>query len=29
MHLAAEGIGPFDLIFIDADKANNTAYFEV
>jgi predicted O-methyltransferase YrrM len=26
--LAGEGIGPFDLIFIDADKANNTAYFE-
>lgn len=26
--LASEGLGPFDLIFIDADKANNTAYFE-
>jgi predicted O-methyltransferase YrrM len=26
--LAAEGIGPFDLTFIDADKPNNTAYFE-
>ena len=26
--LAAEGQGPFDLIFIDADKANNPAYFE-
>ncbi|MCU0492452.1 MAG: O-methyltransferase [Chloroflexaceae bacterium] len=26
--LAAEGLGPFDLIFIDADKVNLTAYFE-
>ena len=25
--VAAEGIGPFDLIFIDADKANTPAYF--
>lgn len=25
--LAAEGCGPFDLIFIDADKANNPTYF--
>jgi predicted O-methyltransferase YrrM len=25
--LAAEGAGPFDLIFIDADKPNNAAYF--
>ncbi|MDX1521543.1 MAG: O-methyltransferase [Anaerolineae bacterium] len=25
--LASEGIGPFDLIFIDADKPNNPAYF--
>jgi predicted O-methyltransferase YrrM len=25
--LAAEGRGPFDLIFIDADKENNPAYF--
>jgi predicted O-methyltransferase YrrM len=25
--LAAEGRGPFDLIFIDADKANNADYF--
>jgi predicted O-methyltransferase YrrM len=25
--LAAEGAGPFDLSFIDADKANNAAYF--
>ena len=25
--LAAEGHGPFDLIFIDADKPNNPAYF--
>ncbi len=25
--LAAEGVGPFDLSFIDADKANNAAYF--
>jgi predicted O-methyltransferase YrrM len=27
-HLMAEGAGPFDLVFIDADKPNNTAYFE-
>src|SRR5262245_5853043 len=26
--LAAEGLGPFDLIFIDADKPNTTAYFD-
>jgi predicted O-methyltransferase YrrM len=26
--LAAEGAGPIDLTFIDADKPNNTAYFE-
>ena len=26
--LIAEGIGPFDLIFIDADKANYPGYFE-
>ena len=26
--LAAEGAGPFDLSFIDADKPNNTAYFD-
>lgn len=26
--IAAEGHGPFDLIFIDADKANIPAYFE-
>jgi predicted O-methyltransferase YrrM len=26
--LAAEGRGPFDLIFIDADKGNNSRYFE-
>jgi predicted O-methyltransferase YrrM len=25
--LAAEGLGPFDLIFIDADKENNPGYF--
>jgi predicted O-methyltransferase YrrM len=25
--LASEGAGPFDLIFIDADKANTPAYF--
>ena len=25
--LAAEGLGPFDLIFIDADKPNNADYF--
>ncbi len=26
--LAAEGVGPFDLVFIDADKENTAAYFE-
>jgi predicted O-methyltransferase YrrM len=26
--LAAEGQGPFDLVFIDADKPNTAAYFE-
>lgn len=26
--IAAEGIGPFDLSFIDADKPNNAAYLE-
>lgn len=26
--LAAEGHGPFDLVFIDADKPNTPAYFE-
>lgn len=26
--LVAEGQGPFDLIFIDADKQNNTEYFQ-
>lgn len=26
--LAAEGAGPFDMIFIDADKANYPGYFE-
>ncbi len=26
--LADEGAGPFDLIFIDADKPNNAAYFD-
>jgi predicted O-methyltransferase YrrM len=26
--VAAEGHGPFDLVFIDADKANTAAYFE-
>jgi predicted O-methyltransferase YrrM len=25
--LAAEGVGPFDLIFIDADKPSNAEYF--
>jgi predicted O-methyltransferase YrrM len=24
--IAAEGLGPFDLIFIDADKRNNPEY---
>ena len=26
--IAAEGLGPFDLIFMDADKANNAAYLD-
>ena len=26
--IAAESAGPFDLIFIDADKPNNAAYFD-
>ncbi len=26
--IAAEGRGPFDLVFIDADKPNNVPYFE-
>ncbi len=26
--LAAEGVAPFDFIFIDADKENNAGYFE-
>ena len=26
--LAAEGQGPFDMVFIDADKASTTEYFE-
>ncbi|MGH2807664.1 MAG: O-methyltransferase [Actinomycetota bacterium] len=26
--LAAEGVGPFDLVFIDADKPGNPDYFE-
>jgi predicted O-methyltransferase YrrM len=26
--LAAEGLGPFDLIFVDADKGNIPGYFE-
>jgi predicted O-methyltransferase YrrM len=26
--LAAEGAGPFDLVFVDADKPNNAAYFD-
>jgi predicted O-methyltransferase YrrM len=26
--LAEEGLGPFDLVFIDADKPNNSAYLE-
>lgn len=25
--LAAEGLGPFDLVFLDADKASNAEYF--
>jgi predicted O-methyltransferase YrrM len=26
--IAAEGLGPFDFVFIDADKANNAAYLK-
>ena len=26
--IEAEGAGPFDLIFLDADKPNNPAYFQ-
>ncbi len=26
--LAAEGVGPFDFVLIDADKANNAEYFQ-
>ncbi len=25
--IAAEGLGPFDLVFVDADKENNSDYF--
>ena len=28
-NLLAEDAGPFDLVFIDADKPNNAAYFEM
>jgi predicted O-methyltransferase YrrM len=28
LHVLAEGTRPFDLVFIDAGKPNNTAYFE-
>jgi predicted O-methyltransferase YrrM len=27
-HMVQEGIGPFDFIFIDADKSNNPEYFQ-
>jgi predicted O-methyltransferase YrrM len=27
--LIADGVGPFDLIFVDADKANNAAYLQL
>ena len=27
--LAAEGVAPFDLVFIDADKPSNTAYLDL
>jgi predicted O-methyltransferase YrrM len=27
--LASEGAGPFDLVFVDADKENNAAYVEL
>lgn len=26
--IAADSLGPFDLVFIDADKSNNAAYFD-
>ncbi len=28
LRLASDGLGPFDLIFIDADKPNNPEYFQ-
>jgi predicted O-methyltransferase YrrM len=28
VELSREGAGPFDLVFIDADKSNNLSYFE-